>query len=196
MRKVMFAAALACGTAACAQGGDRSSLTSAAGPPAESESIVVGEQSNICVSVYVDQRIWPTPLDAETARGFTTGFASEMSRLHVERGRSHYLPHTQSEARFVSNLAGGNPLCRESEADLFVELRYRPRTNGGPFTMDYRIGRAAAVLRTGVVERDVAEELRTGRIVGGPRQRRINNVIYDDIRARAAMILDLMIIER
>ena len=195
MRKLMLAAALACGTAACAQGGDRSSLTSAASPPAESERIVVGAQSNVCVSVQVDQRIWPTPLDADADRGFSGVLTSALERLHQDRGGSYSLPGT-STARYFADANGTNPYCQDRDSDVFVEVRYGPLPDGGPFVMEYRIRRGAAI-RTSSVRRDLAEELRTGLIVEfANRAHPFVRAIYDDIRARAPMIADQMRVER
>ena len=189
MRKLMLAAALACGTAACAQGGDRTSLTSAASPPAESERIVVGAQSNVCVSVQVDQRIWPTPLDADSTRNFSGHLMTEVRRLYVERGGSFSLPGRNRLDRFVTNGDGTNPHCQDRQSDVFIDVRYGPRHDGTPFVIDYRIAGGSAV-RSGRIEIDVAEEIRAGRIRGYS-QRRTNVVIIgEDMWRRATMIAD------
>lgn len=157
------------------------------------EAIVVGEQSNVCVSVRVDQRVWPRPLDADSARNFSGHLMSELRRIYVLRGGSGSLPGTQNEARFVADANGTNPNCRHRDTDVFVDLRYGPRPDGSPFVMEYRV-RHGTLVRAGAVERDVAEEVRTGRIPGFHTRRTIETVIVQDMCARAPVIVDQMLV--
>ena len=47
-------------------------------------AIVIREQSNVCVSVHVDQQIWPTPLTEDSARNFSGHLMAELRRLYAK----------------------------------------------------------------------------------------------------------------
>jgi hypothetical protein len=157
--------------------------------PAPTDLIAVGAQSNVCVSVHVDQRIWPRPLDADSARIFSGSLMSEVRRIYEQRGGSNNMPGTQNQARFFTNESGTNPFCQDRQTDVFVDMRYGPRRDGTPFVIDYRISRGTA-LRAGRVELDVAEEMRAGRIRGFSQRRTMRGIIWEDIVSRAPMIVD------
>lgn len=151
--------------------------------------IVVSPQSNVCVSVQADQRIWPRPIDAEVARALSGNLMSGIRRLYEQRGGSLRIPGTHNEARFVTNVRGASPDCKDHGTDVFVEMRYEPRIDGKPFLLRYWITRGAAV-RHDSIDVDVREEIQSGRIKGYS-QRRTNAVIIgEDTRSRAQAIVD------
>lgn len=172
-----------------------SSRGDAVSVPPTANAITIGEHSKVCVSVHVDQRIWPRPLDADSARIFSGYLMPEVHRLYVERGGSNFLPGTHNQARFVADASGTNPYCQDRETDVFVDVRYGPRDDGTPFRMEYHIRRGAAV-RSGRIEVDVVEEIRAGRLQGFHQRRTIKTVIIEDMRARAPMIADQLLIEK
>jgi len=188
MRRMIFVASIALGVGASASAAEQDRARSAA------PAIVIGAQSNVCVSVHVDQSIWPRPLSADSARSLSGHLTTALWRLYLQRGGSGSLPGTRNEARFVADANGTNPYCRNRDTDVFVDLRYRPRPDGTPFVMEYRIGRGTLV-RTDTIERNIAEEVRTGRIPGFHTRRTVATIIVEDIRGRAPMIVDQMLAE-
>jgi hypothetical protein len=151
----------------------------------EQRAIVIREQSNVCVSVHVDQRVWPAPLTEDSARNFSGHLMAELRRLYGQSGGSTVIPGPGQEPRFVTDEHGSNPLCRQAE-DIRIKVRYRPRREGGPFDADYLIEQGTAV-RSRTFSRDLMGEISSGRL-------RISNIdtiaspIADDIRSRAETI--------
>jgi hypothetical protein len=188
MREGLFMCLLAAAAAGCASAGGVGGASAGARAPAP--RIVVGAQSNVCVSIRVDQRVWPRPLDAETERNLSGGLMSELRALFEQRGGVDRIPGT--DERFGTD-TGTNPFCRDAGTDVFVELRYRPRADGTPFVADYRVWRGAAV-RAGSAESDVAEEIRSGRIPGYTQRRTLATVMGNHMAAQAPIIMDMLTI--
>jgi len=158
-------------------------------PLANLDKISILEWSNVCVSVLVDERIWPRPLTTSDRDGFSYGLTNAMRRLHESRGGSSSLPGPDREPRFVASNDYPPPACRDRGEDIFVIATYRPRSDDGPFVMDYRIEQGTAV-RSGSFTRDIREELRRGQLPYVSIMEPISSAIYDDIQARAQLILD------
>jgi hypothetical protein len=189
MRSVIFAVTLALSASAGAQ--DRQGAPERAVAPTNQgparEAIAIDDQSNVCVSVHVDQRIWPRPLDADSARNFSGILISALRRATEPRGLSSLLSGPRRHPRFVANPDGSNPLCREPEQDVFVDVRYLPRAEGGPYAVEYRI-RRGGTLRTGHFTRDLAREIRTGALPSLSITEPVSEAIYEDIRERGSAI--------
>lgn len=188
MRTLLVVAAA--GTLGCApmsepNAGDHASR----GAASHTGDIVIGARSNVCVSVRVDQSVWPRPLLPNARQSFSGFLAGELGRIYRERGGSYHLPGPEQIPRFASNPTGNNPRCQERGEDIYVTVSYGPRDDGRPFVFSYRIEQGAT-FRTGSFSRDLMTELRTGE----PRYLNIDEPIssafYDDFRARAVMILD------
>jgi hypothetical protein len=156
----------------------------------QARRIVVGPHSNVCVSVRVDERTWGQAFDAETFRNISGVLSSELELLHQAGGGSYSMPDSTS-ARFVADASGTNPECGQHGVDVFVALHYRPRFDGGPFVVEYRIHRGSAS-RSGTVNIDVAEEMRAGRMQGYSPRRTIRIVVAEDIRARARQVIAVL----
>jgi hypothetical protein len=155
--------------------------------------IPVRMQSNVCVSVHVDQGIWPRPLDDGANQNFSGYLMTELRRLYEERGGSRFLPGTHNIERFQPNGNETNPLCRHPATDVFVFVRYEPRPDGMPFVMQYRIT-AGRLVRSGRIDVDVAAEIRAGRIQGFNQRRTISIILSEDMRNRATMIVDRLLV--
>jgi hypothetical protein len=156
--------------------------------PAGADAIVIGEQSNVCVSVRVDPRVWPTPPLPAADQNFSTFFAGEMERLYRGRSGAHAPPASGPGPRFVSNPTGTNPLCREPGRDIHVTITYGPQEDGQPFVFAYRLEQGSAV-RSGSATRDIAEEWRSGRLARVHKQQPLQAAISDDMRVRAAFLI-------
>jgi hypothetical protein len=191
MRRALVPGLLTLSAAACLEGPAAPASAANQGRG----GIVVPASAHVCVAVHVDQRIWPQPLDADSARIFSGHLMTEVRRLYEQRGGSDNLPGTGNEARFVTNENGANPACRDWQTDVLVDVRYRPRRDGTPFVVDYRIARGRAV-RTRRIEVDLAREIRAGRIRGYS-QRRTNAIILrEDMWRRAPAIAAQLIVGR
>ena len=193
MRSVLFVSALALGAGVCAH--DRSVRPEPPQGTAGQPRIVIGEQSNVCVTVHVDQRVWPRPLAPDSAQIFSGSLMAELRNLYERRGGSIRFPNS-SDHRFVTNEHRGHADCQDRETDVFVVAHYGPRADGTAFIFDYRVERGA-MTRAGQFEVDVAAEIRAGRIRGFNQRRTMTHVIYEDLLlARAPMILDQLTIQR
>lgn len=160
-----------------------------AGVASGPERIVLRAESNVCVSMHIDQRIWSVPLSPRADNDFSISFATALDRLHEEPGTS-FLPGPRNLPRFVTQVDGGNPLCEREGQDIYVTVAYVPRDDGTPFRFTYRIEQGHAVI-SGAVERDIADEWRTGRLarVGdGP----LEDAIVRDFPERARLIHSLI----
>lgn len=156
---------------------------------AQADRILIGEQSNVYVTVHVDQRIWPLPLAPDSARIFSGSLMAELRKLYEQRGGSIRFPNSRDH-RFTTNESGTNPDCQDREADVYVVAYYGPRADGTAFIFNYRIERGA-MTRAGRFEVDVAAEIRAGRIRGFHQRRTMTQVIYEDLLlSRAPMIVD------
>lgn len=164
-------------------------LAGAARVSEQPDPIVAGPDSNICSSVHVDDGVWGQRFDPETARNVSGVLSGELQLIHQARGGSYFLPGTSAQ-RFIVNTGGTATYCRQ-DADVFVELHYRPRTDGRPFIVDYRI-RRGTMHRSGTVDIDVAEEMRRGRIRGYTERRTNSIVVVEDIRERAQQLMDAL----
>jgi len=192
MRSVLFVSALALSTAACAhaQPAPTRSIQDAAAQP----RIVIGEQSNVCVSVTVDQRVWPIPKLAETDSGLSGILAAELRQLYERQGGSSFIPNPgprsgpRPEPRFSNNNNRSNPICRDAGEDIYVTASYVPRPDGTPFVFNYRIEQGAAV-RSGSFSRDIEEEWRSGRLVRIHKQEPLQIAVGNDLRSRAEFLL-------
>jgi hypothetical protein len=190
MRKSIVPILLAAATAGPAHGGD--------GPGEGNRSpahgrIVAARESNICTSVLVDPAMLPGRVDEELLRNLSGFLASQMLSLHRADGGSYTLPGT-STGRFTIVADGRNPHCAQRDVDVFVDLRYRPRRDGRPFIVDYRILRADRSIY-GRVDVDVAEEIRSGRIQGYTVRRTDADLIGEDISRRAAQLIGFIVFE-
>lgn len=198
MLRVSILTALAA-SAACAYGGNErrvsASIPTLANQTATSDAIVVGEQSNVCVSVQVDQAIWPRPLTAETNSSLSGILASELRRLFEEGGVSAFIPNPRArsgprpEPRFVANYNGTNPICHDTGEDIYVSAVYSPRPEGGAFVFNYRIEQGA-IIRSGSFSRNILDELRTGRIRTSHINEPLQLAVADDLRARATIMFN------
>ena len=158
------------------------------------DAVVVDAQSNICVSVHVDQRIWPHPLAPDSAQIFSGSLMAELRNLYERRGGSIRFPNSRHH-RFMTNESGANSECQDRETDVFVAAYYGPRADGTAFVLDYRFGRGSRT-RAGRIEIDVAAGIRAGHIQGFTERRTMTAVIYEDLLSRAPMILDQLTIRR
>ncbi|HEY0413686.1 MAG TPA: hypothetical protein VGD66_11130 [Allosphingosinicella sp.] len=189
--KLVTQALFLAGASACSVA--HSGAAAVEAPSSARGGIPVGPQSNVCVAVHVDQRIWPRPLDIDSARNFSGHLMTEIRRLYEQRGGSDNLPNTQNEARFVSEGLRANPSCQDRKTDVFIDVRYEPRPDGAPFLMSYRITRGSNG-RSGRIDVNVAEEIRAGRMRGFNQRRTIESVIFEDMWVRARTIADQLII--
>lgn len=194
MRGVLFggAAAALIVAAGCAPSTETAPPASAIQSASTSDEIVIGERSNICVSVSVDQRIWPRPKTAETDAALSGILASELNVLLGRRGVSSHItnphdrPGPRPEPRFVGSFNFVDPLCADAE-DVRVTAAYEPRHDGSPFLFRYRIEQGQT-FQIGTVDFDVAEEIRMNRIRGYSQRRTNSIIISEDIRSRANVI--------
>jgi len=164
----------------------RVSQVSEAGP-----RITLGEQSNVCVSVHVDQAVWPVPHLPEADQNFSTFFSGEMARVYREQGGSHHLPGRDQIPRFASNPRGTNPRCQDAGQDIQIDISYTARPDGKPFTGTYRIARGDSI-RTGTFTRDIEEEWRTGRLERPPLTEPLQIAVTDDMRDRARFFIEFL----
>jgi hypothetical protein len=154
--------------------------------------IVVEAQSNVCVSVHVDQRLLPQPVGALSIWNFSGHLMSQLRRAFESRGGSAHIPGTQNQARFFTNEGSINPFCQDTRTDVLVDVRYQSRLDDTPFVVDYRISQGRAV-RFGRLEVNVAEEIRLGHIQGYS-QRRTNLVIIEEhIQQLAPTLIDQIV---
>ena len=156
--------------------------------------VVVGENSHVCVSVRVDQKIWPRPVNPELYGNLSGVLLVELRRLYEADGGSDDVEGSRLPSRFVVDSSGTHPSCEDIEATVMIDLHYLERTNGAPFILAYSVSRGAA-RREGSVDVDVAEEIRTGRIQGYNQRRSDSIIIGEDIRSRAPMIYTLLATE-
>lgn len=198
MRSFLFLTCLAFGTAACAHAGpDNSGAPSQVAPEQQSTQgrIVIGEQSNVCVSVTVDQRVWPRRKKTDTDSGLSGVLASELRQLYEERGGSSFIPEPgpelgpRPEPRFANDFNRANPICRDTGEDIYVTTSYVLRSDGTPFVFNWRIEQGA-VVRTGSADRDIFAEIRAGRIFVLNIDEPVQVAVGEDIRSRAAEILN------
>lgn len=163
--------------------------------PEATAGIVIGEQSNVCVTVHVDQSLWPQPLGPDSAQIFSGSLMAELRNSYERRGGSIRFQNSRKH-RFVTNESGTHSDCQDRETDVFVVAHYGPRRDGTPFVFEYRIGRGS-VTRSDRIEVDVAAEIRAGRIRGFTQRRTMTQVIYEDmLLSRAPVILDQLTILR
>jgi hypothetical protein len=162
------------------------------------EAIVIKERSNICVSVQVNQRVWPTSIIAEINSGLSGVLASGLEQLAEQRGISRFIPYPRDkpgprpEPRFMTDYGRANRSCRDVGEDIYVTVAYLPRPGGTPFVFDYRV-QQGAIVRTGSVHRDIEDEWRTGALVRRHKANPIAVAIGDDLMARAPFIFDLIV---
>lgn len=165
----------------------------------EAAAIRLGEQSNVCVAVHVDPRVWPRPVTPETARNLSGDLASELRRLFEQRGGSAFLPGPRRsdrpgpwrEPRFIADPDRNDPICRDDGEDVLVTASYRPRSDGTPFLFDYRIEQGSAV-RSGSAERDIFGEIRRGEVRVLNLDEPVQAVLGNDLRDRAEGILNVI----
>jgi hypothetical protein len=153
--------------------------------------IIIDEDSNVCVSVHVDQRIWPRPFDDETARNLSGSLASELRRPYLAMGGSYAVHNSNPAERFVTNWHGTMPTCQDRDTDIWIDVQYQPRADGKPFIFEYRITKGQ-VQREGRVDVNVAEEIRAGHMRGYDQRRTDEVIISQDIPQRATMLFDLL----
>jgi hypothetical protein len=186
---VMF---LSLGSMACHAPTDTAPLrASAAQGPAG--SIRLTTSSNVCVAVATDEQLWREETPAVNSSGLSGILASEIFAHLAAQGVSNdiQLPEsTSSEPRFVNDYNKANPVCRDPE-DILVSVNYAPRPDGTPFLVDYDIRQGSESL-AGSADFDVAHEIRSGRIEPYNRRRRLQNVVLDDLRSRAATLASLI----
>lgn len=194
MRSVFLWSAAFLLMAGCVQTADHRT-----GPVAETTSpdsgpaaIRIGENSNVCVSVHVDQRLWPRPLAPDSARIFSGDLMSELRRRYQSRGGSDNLPGTHNEARFVTDENASNPACRDRGVDVFVEMRLDLRADGTPLQIDYRVARGTGT-RSGRFDVDLAEEMRAGRVQPFSTRRPLELIIREEI-VRQSSIVDAQLL--
>lgn len=148
-------------------------------------SILVTPQSHVCVSVYVDQRIWPRRLNAEVFRALSGNLMVQLRRMYAQRGGTIHIPDTHNEPRFRSYPYGPN--CRDDGTDVFVDMHYGPRADGELFIMRYWL-RRGGVVRFGTADVNVPDEIRAGRMPAYWERRTEEAVIGEDIVRRAPVI--------
>lgn len=156
-----------------------------------SRPIIVGDKSNVCVSVHVDQRIWPRKLDSDSPQSFSESLMSSLRKLYLNSGGTFSVPGSLPPDRFITNIDGNTPSCQDFGIDVLIELRYRQRANGKPFVVDYTVSRGAA-RRQGSIDVNVAEEIRAGRLQGYNERRTDANIIVQDMLERALMIFKFL----
>ena len=159
----------------------------AAEAQSERGAIVIGEQTNVCVWVHVDQRIWPITLSENADWGFSGVLAFELGRHYERQGGSLVLRGPNNDPRFTADVNGLNRLCRDAD-DVHISVRYLPRPEGGAFSGEYRIDQGSAV-RTGSFSRDLIAEERAGQITSPHPGQAVPYAIALDIRARAGPLL-------
>lgn len=146
--------------------------------------IAIREDSNVCVSVHVDQRIWPRPLNDEVARTLSGGLAVELRRRYIATGGSYAVPNSNPAERFVTNPYGQIASCEDRNTDILIDAQYRPRADGTPFIFEYRITQGE-VQRQGTYEVNVPEEIQAGRIRDYNERRTNQAIIGEDLLHRA-----------
>lgn len=149
--------------------------------------ITIRDNSNVCVSVHVDQQIWPQPIDDDTARNLSGSLMTELRRPYFEMGGSYAVPNSTPAERFVTNHTGATPSCQDRDTDILIDVQYRPRFDGKPFVFEYRITQGQ-IQRTGAIDVNVEEEMRVGGIRGYDQRRTNMAVIGEDLLGRAPTI--------
>lgn len=161
----------------------------------QTNRIVMREHSNVCVSVQVDQRVWPIPKTEETDRALSGILASELRRLYEQQGRSSFVPNPgpgpgpRPEPRFASDARFDNPICRDVGQDIYIIASYIPRPDGTPFVFNYRIEQGGTV-QSGTFSRDIQEEWRTGQLPVWAKTQPLQTAVADDLRDRAPILLE------
>jgi hypothetical protein len=188
MRRILFPALLlGFATVACATATQPGAPVRAARAAQSGQgAIVIREQSNVCVWVHVDQRIWPIPLSENADWNFSGVLAFELGRRYERQGGNLVLRGPNNDPRFAADVNGLNRLCRDDD-DIHIAVRYLPRHDGGAFSAEYRIEQGAAA-RSGSFTRDIAAELRTGQATAPHWIEPVHAAIASDIRSRAQLI--------
>lgn len=176
---ISFAGATACSEMLAHKRGTGSSIAAAG-------KIEILEQSNVCVSAHVDQRVWPVPLQPEDDRNVSGFLASELRQHYEAGGGSYHLPGERQLPRFITDPKETDPACKDAE-DIRIAASYSPDENGRPFIFSYRIVQGEKV-RSGSFRRDIEEEWRTGSLRRFYKTLPLAEAVNQDLRARAYAI--------
>lgn len=169
--------------------------------PAKSKAldgrIAIGPQSNVCISVSVDQSIWPISVTRDSMNGLGNILYSRLRVLYAEENKSYLIPrlrpgrNTHYEQRFVVDNDGRSPSCQDTEEDVFIALYYLPLANGQPFSVRYT-ARKGPVFLSGAAVRFVKDEWRSGALPYLAKMNPLQMAITEDIRSRADTIYSLI----
>jgi hypothetical protein len=141
--------------------------------------------SNLCVSLGVDQGIWPIEKAASADADFSLQLARALGALHQTAGST--LPREVNDRpRIVLNHRGDNPLCVRDEDDIHITAAYLPRANGKPFRFSFRIDQGHNTV-SGVIDRDIEDEWRSGKLARIGRAS-LEDEISRDINERARFL--------
>lgn len=144
----------------------------------------VGENSNVCISVGVDRRLWSNTATLDTDRNLSGILGTQIRDLTAQRGITSSLSIDQSP-RFVAELGGRNPACSDPD-DTHVNVRYSMR-HGRPFDVEWSIHQQQASLHERVF-RDVEAEWRSGERQRLANSNPLQDAIIQDLRGRAGEI--------
>lgn len=152
------------------------------------DTIVLRDQSNVCVSLRIDPRLRLTPPTPNADHDSSVAFAGVLG-WHDRRSGSMLLPAPGRYPRIVTNDGGNNPLCEPNADDIHITAAYLLRDDGTPFRFTYRIEQGQVTL-SGSAERHIEEEWRTGKRVKlgyAP----LDDAIRDDLSERVRSIYSL-----
>lgn len=151
--------------------------------PARRETLV-SEDSNLCVVASAPPQLWQQPTQTDHVRDLTSSFASALASAYGARDDVGRIGATSQGPRIVENFDFARPECRDFDTDVQISVGFALRLDATPFVVIYRIRRGTSVY-TGVMDIDVAEEIRAGRMRGYS-QRRTNATFIDESMPRVA----------
>jgi hypothetical protein len=134
----------------------------------------------VCISVQVDEAVLPNLSDSSLF-GFTSAMVEHMKLLDtISRGQGR-VPGTSQY--FVNK--GGPSLRCAGASDIYVNVRYLPRGDGGRFRAELEIRQGEMAL-TRSTERMVEAEIRYGKLARS--QTPYSDALLEDVLLRAEVI--------
>jgi len=150
------------------------------------EAPVLADGGNVCVLLTLAPGLYLPHLPRHA---LTPALVGEMMRLHAARGHSLRMGDNPDEPLFVAGSLGTSPRCGDSPTDIHVSASYTTLPDGSPFRFSYTI-RQGGKVRSGSEERNIREEIASGRL-RYPRKTGAESAAWgDDLRMRAAQILN------
>lgn len=155
------------------------------------QRVQASENSNICVSMRVDQNLWPVPLAENSDQRFSNAFSSRLATTHANAGGQLTFGKGDIEPRFISDHNREDPRCRDVHDDILISLEYSGRNDGTVFVSRYLIQQDGVEVSS-QDDRNIAEELRNGTLQRYQNVDPVQRAIIDDIDNKAIIILDII----